>query len=300
MIRLMKKTGWIIVNGNLITDKFIDYAKMIQAAALKRHIDISIMKNNDILLDLSDKQPLHLHKQTYTLPDFAFFIDKDIYLAQYLEQLGIPVFNSSSTIEMSDDKIQTYQRLTSLDIPIPHTIIAPKIYTKGVLSDDYLQSIIHKLGIPLVVKEAFGSFGEQVYLVNNVEELKELTNNLQGKPFLFQSYISSSHGRDIRLQVVGNEVIAGMERNNNQDFRANITNGGDMKPFTPDQKAINIAVDAAQAINADFAGVDLLFGPENSYFVCEINANAHIRNLTECTGVNIADKMITYIERKIR
>lgn len=295
----MKKTGWIIVNGNLITDKFIDYAKMIQVAALKRHMNIIIIKNNDLILDLSDKQPLGLHKQ-YTLPDFVFFIDKDIYLAKYLEQLGIPVFNSSSTIEMSDDKIQTYQKLSYLGIPIPNTIIAPKIYTTGILSDDYLQSIIHKLGIPLVVKEAFGSFGEQVYLVHDFEGLKELTNKLQGKPFLFQTYISSSHGRDIRLQVVGNKVIAGMERNNNQDFRANITNGGNMNPFKPDQKAIKIAIAAARAINADFAGVDLLFGPEESYLVCEINANAHIRNLTESTGVNIADEMMAYIERKLK
>lgn len=300
MIHLMKKTGWIIVNGNLITDKFIDYAKMIQAAAQKQHMDISIIKNNNLILDLSDKQPLGLHNQTYTLPDFVFFIDKDIYLAKYLEQLGIPVFNNSSTIEMSDDKIQTYQKLSDTGIPIPHTIIAPKIYTTGILSDDYLQSIIHKLGIPLVVKEAFGSFGEQVYLVHDFEELKELTNQLQGKPFLFQTFISSSHGRDIRLQVVGDKVIAAMERNNNQDFRANITNGGNMKPFNPDPKSINIAIAAARAINADFAGVDLLFGPDDSYLVCEINANAHIRNLTECTGVNIADEMITYIERKIK
>ncbi|MFS0751302.1 RimK family alpha-L-glutamate ligase [Oceanobacillus sp. 1P07AA] len=296
----MKKTGWIIVNGNLTTNKFIDYAEMIQSAAQKRHMDVSIIKNNEILLDLSDRHPLGLHRQTYTLPDFVFFIDKDIYLAKYLEQLGIPVFNSSATIEMSDDKIQTYQKLTDIGIPIPHTIIAPKIYSTGILSDDYLQSIIHKLGLPLIVKEAFGSFGEQVYLVHEFKELKKLTNQLQGKPYLFQSYISSSHGRDLRLQVVGDKIIAGMERNNDQDFRANITNGGNMKPFTPDQKATNIAIAAAQAINADFAGVDLLFGQEDSYLVCEINANAHIRNLTECTSVDIADEMITYIEGKIR
>ncbi len=60
------------------------------------------------------------------LPDFAFFIDKDIYLARQLERLGVRVFNSSKAIEISDDKIYTYQMLEKQQLPIPNTIIAPK------------------------------------------------------------------------------------------------------------------------------------------------------------------------------
>src|SRR5699024_8000429 len=83
---------------------------------------------------------------------------------------------------------------------------------------NFLDSAIQQLGMPLIVKEAFGSFGEQVYLANNLSELKELVFHHSDQPLMLQQFISTSYGRDVRIQVVGNQVIAAMERRAQNDF----------------------------------------------------------------------------------
>ena|SRR5690625_98715 len=289
-VNLMK--CWIIYNTFLKSDKFIDYAQMIQEAAQYMGHEAIIYKNSDIL-NLITSPPESLKEK----PDYVVFTDKDIYLAQYLEAQGILVYNSSQTIETSDDKIKTYQQLAHAGVPVPETIIIPKTYGNFVhLEDEFFDSAIQQLGMPLIVKEAFGSFGEQVYLANNLSELKELVFHHSDQPLMLQQFISTSYGRDVRIQVVGNQVIAAMERRAQNDFRANVTTGAQMLAYNPSADEINIAVKASQAIGAQFSGVDLLFGPNDTPIVCEVNANAHIRNLLLATGVNAAYEMIRHIE----
>lgn len=293
----MKRTGWIIYNGNLPGNKFLDFAEMIQTAARTLNSKAEIIKNND-LLSLLTTSSLGLLSET-SLPDYVVFTDKDIYLAKQLEYLGVPVFNQAKAIAVSDDKIATYQKLSKLQLPIPKTIIAPKIFHTGSLDEGIINKAIKELGFPLVMKEAFGSFGEQVYLVKNKQELDKKLQLIGNKPFVFQEFVHTSYGVDIRLQVVGDKVVAGMKRRSADDFRANITAGGRMEAYTPSQEEEELAVKAAKAIDADFAGVDLLNGDRNQPIVCEINSNAHIRNLYECTGINAADYMMEYILNKL-
>ncbi|WP_010651050.1 ATP-grasp domain-containing protein [Oceanobacillus massiliensis] len=291
----MNKKGWVIYNGNLAGNKFLDYAEMIQAAASAKNLEITIMKNNE-LLSLLSKDILEIVSfAERELPDFAVFADKDIYLAKQLELVGVKVFNSAEAIEISDDKIATYQHLAVSRLPIPRTIIAPKVFYSGQLEETLLDKVIREIRLPMIIKEAYGSFGEQVYLLHSKEAIHKKMEEIQGKAYLFQEFVPESYGRDLRLQVVGSKVVAAMERNNRNDFRANVTAGGSMSSYTPSQSESDLAVAAASAIKADFAGVDLLIGPDNTRIVCEVNSNAHIRNLLECTGVNAADYIIDYI-----
>ena len=59
----------------------------------------------------------------------------------------------------------------------------------------------------MVIKECFGSFGWQVYLAKDREEALRYTKKLAGTPFLYQKFIAASAGVDVRLQVVGTEVV---------------------------------------------------------------------------------------------
>ncbi len=292
----MKTTGWIIYNGNLPGNKFLDYAEMLQAAANKLQSNAHLFKNNELMsvLSTSTLDLLSIDKK----PDYVVFTDKDIYLARQLEYLNIPVFNSAHAIATSDDKIATYQELARKKLPIPKTIIAPKIFIEGSFPDFLIDQTIKELGLPLVIKEAFGSFGEQVYLVHTREELVEIIQTIGNKPFVFQEFISTSYGVDIRLQVVGNEVVAGMQRKSLDDFRANITAGGTMQPYEATQEEKKIAIEATKAIGANFAGVDLLFGKDGP-LICEVNSNAHIRNLLDCTKINAADFIMSFIMKQL-
>lgn len=295
----MKPTGWIIYNGNLQSEKFRDFANMLHIAAALKDCQTQIYKNNELLALIGFKEQQLLPKRN--LPDFVLFTDKDIYLAKQLELLGIRVFNRAKAIELSDDKIASYQALAVNNLPIPKTIVAPKAYVKNQDTDFYqLDQIIASLGLPMIVKEAFGSFGEQVYLIQTKEQLEEKVNTLQGKPFMFQQFIASSYGEDLRLHVVGDQVVAAMKRKAKNDFRANITAGGTMEHYIPTSKEAEIAIAATKAIGADFAGVDLLIGENKEPIICEINSNAHIRNMLDCTGVNVADYIVDYVMQKLR
>src|SRR5699024_673492 len=151
----------------------------------------------------------------------------------YLEAQGILVYNSSQTIETSDDKIKTYQQLAHAGVPVPQTIIIPKTYGNFVhWEDEFFDSAFQQLGMPFIVKEAFGSFSEHVYLANHLAELKELVFNDGDHALMLQQFISTSNGLHVRIQVVGNQVIAASERRAQNAFRANVPSGAQVLAYS--------------------------------------------------------------------
>ena len=216
-----------------------------------------------------------------------------------MESNGIRLFNNSRAINLCDNKILMYQELSKNGVTIPRTFIAPKTfeglnYSKRV----FLNSVIKEIGWPIIIKEAYGSFGEQVYLANNFEETNKIIDCIGYKDFLIQEFITSSKGRDIRINVVGDQAVASMLRENKNDFRSNISNGGNGTNYSPKQEYIDLAVKAKQALGLDFAGVDVLFG-ENGPIICEINSNPQFASTLKATGINLADEIVEYILRQL-
>ena len=286
--------GLLIVNEFLNTTKFSEHTNWLLSAAVKHNIEMTVMTNAECLVILSSKRRQSFGAER---PDFILFWDKDILLARHLELLGFKVYNSAQAIEDCDNKARTHLILTQQKIAMPKTILSPMTYQNiGYTNHKFLREVEEELGFPMVVKECFGSFGAQVYLVENSEQLDDLVSKLAGIPMLFQEFIATSAGKDIRLQVVGGEVVASMYRYSvNGDFRANITNGGKMKPYQPSEQEIQIALRCCEILNLTFAGVDLLFGFQQA-IVCEVNSNAHFKNIYDCTGVDTADKIIEFIQ----
>jgi len=286
------KSCWIIYNGSLTSDKFKDQAELMREAAERADVHVELKKNYEVLMDLTTELEIR--------PDFVVFLDKDILLANFLKNSGIPVFNDPDVIETCDNKAIQYLELSKQGIAMPETIIAPKVYPNFTIKDSgYYEQVLERLGLPMVIKEGHGSFGMKVYLIETEEQFYEKTDELRGIDYVFQEFIATSRGRDIRVNIVGDEIVAAMHRQSETDFRANITNGGvaTVIELTDQQKAL--AIQAAHAVGAEFAGVDLLFGDNEEPLVCEVNAAAHIRNIYNVTGINVADAMIAYILRKL-
>lgn len=279
-------TGVLIVNGFLRTEKFRELEELFLEAASRLSVNLSVRTNAQLLAGF--------HKR----PDFVLFWDKDILLAKSIENEGIPVYNSARCIALCDDKRKMHLVLKQHGIPTPDTILAPMTYPGiGFTDFSFLDDVEKKLPYPFIVKEGYGSFGAQVYLVEDRESLETLLTEKKADGFLFQRFVENSMGRDIRLQVVGNRVIGAMYRYSRTDFRANLTAGGEMKPYAPTEEEIALAIRASTAVEADFSGVDLLFG-EDGPLVCEVNSNAHFKNLLQCTGVNTAYEILNYIKEK--
>ncbi|MBB5180723.1 ribosomal protein S6--L-glutamate ligase/gamma-F420-2:alpha-L-glutamate ligase [Planomicrobium koreense] len=280
-------TCWVIYNGSLISDKFADQARLVADAAQRAGVEAKAVKNYEVLMDLSAEA---------VLPDFAVLLDKDILLGHFLQSRGVPVYNDPAVIGLCDNKATQYIRLAEVGLPMPKTIVAPKVYPNfSILESGYFERVIAELGLPMVIKEGHGSFGMKVYLIENETEFYEKVESLRGVDFVFQEFIASSRGRDIRVNIVGGKIVAAMQRHSETDFRANITNGGQASLIDLSEAQETVALQAAEAVGAEFAGVDLLFGENGLPLVCEVNAAAHIRNILEVTGINVADAMIAYI-----
>ncbi len=304
----MSKTAWLVVNEFLYSDKFNEIHEWLMQAAEKQDIRLLLKTNAQLLIDLqtkdNDKYPKlrSFHEKIRSEdPSFILFWDKDTRLASHLEELGYPVFNSSAAIAACDDKSLTHLALMRAGIPMPRTILAPMTFPNiGYTNYNFLTEVSARLGFPLVVKECFGSFGQQVYLAKDADELKALMDRIGPKPMLFQEFISSSAGRDVRLQVVGGKVIAAMYRYSDQgDFRANLTIGGKMQAYEPSYAQCELAVRCCELLDLDYGGVDLLFGEKGETLVCEVNSNAHFKNIYDCTGVNAADAILAHVLGKL-
>ncbi|MBR5250784.1 MAG: RimK family alpha-L-glutamate ligase [Clostridia bacterium] len=287
-----KKHGWIIINNlHTTSPKFVDTVNAFNRACEQNGVLLEVKTNFDFVNVLDGN---------FIRPDFVLFWDKDIRLAKELEALGIRVFNNATAIDECNDKYVTYLKLLNSDIPMPKTIIAPMVYyPQEWQNTNFIIDVEKSLKYPIVAKECFGSFGKQVFLCNNRQELIEVINNFAKRPFLLQEFIQTSVGKDLRLQVVGNKVVATMMRYNENDFRANVTNGGKMLNYQPNTAQIDMALKACKLLSLDFGGVDILFGKDDTPVLCEINSNAHFINLSNCTGVDVADCIVKYVLEEI-
>ena len=292
----MIRRGLLIVNSFLRSAKYSELTAFLMAAAQKRDITLECADNASLLFDCVRGEPL------FRMPnaDFGIFWDKDVQLGYMLEQRGLRLFNSARSIALCDNKAYTHLALSRSGIAMPKTVCAPMSF-KGVgyPDDAFLDEVASYLRYPYIIKECCGSFGRQVYFIHSRADAEALLHGLAGTPLLFQEFVRSSIGRDLRINVVGGEVRAAMMRVNENDFRANITNGGRASAYTPNEAQRRMALDACAILGLDFAGVDLLFGKDDLPILCEVNSNAHFKSIYDCTGVDLADALLSHIEREV-
>ena len=286
-------TGWLITNGFLQSDKFSGLYALLSAAAKGEGIEL-VSKSSAELSCALDEDLFRNGK-----PDFVLFWDKDYYLAKRLEGAGIRLFNNAEGIRICDDKALT-ALFAQGKLPMPKTVIAPKTFDGvGYSNREFLDMASKKLGFPMVVKEAFGSFGAQVYLAEDRAQLDNIVDSLGAKPFIMQEFIAESRGRDVRINVVGGKVFCAILRENPNDFRSNITGGGVAKEYQPTQAQAQLAVEICRLFNLDFAGVDVLFGKDGQPLMCEVNSNPHFKSTYDCTGKDMSVEIMRHIKGQL-
>ena len=281
--------GYLITNAFMRGGSFESMRNLFMEAARAAGVTLISRTNADFIRGIPQGEA-----------DFALVYDKDIRLAKRLEAQGIRVFNSADAIAVCDDKTLTHLALENAHLPQPEFILCPHTFP-GVGYGDmaFVQEAGDALGFPMVIKEGCGSFGQQVYLAHNIIEAKEIISRIGAAPIVLRQFIKECAGRDERLFVVGEKVIAAIVRENRSgDFRANIENGGYPVAYTPTKEECDLAVAACRALKLDFAGVDILPAKDGP-LLCEVNSNAHFAGLKQVTGVNPAEHIISYIRRSV-
>lgn len=211
---------------------------------------------------------------------------------RHLETMGIYTVNASIAIARSRDKFRSLQLLARKGIPMPLTGFAQ--------SPDSTDDLIRMVGgAPLVIKLLEGTQGKGVILADShqsavsiINAFKEMHANI-----LVQEYIQESRGSDIRCFVIGDKVVAAIKRQaKDGEFRANVHQGGKALKVKLSSQERTIAIAAAKTMGLKVAGVDLVrsnHGP----LVLEINSSPGLEGIEHTTQINIAGKIINYIEK---
>ena len=314
------KQGWLIVNEYLDTEKFLEIRKLFLSGAEKKNVKLTVYTNADFAVDLSGAV-VKSRAFDEGEPEFIIFYDKDITLAAALEKMGYRLYNSADAIDVCDSKVKTAMRISEYNlncrgdeakILMPKTYKVPFTYEnigiKDSYSFDFLEYVEKDLceagegalsgAYPMVIKESNSSFGMGVHLAGSREEAVKLICEYGNKECIIQEYLSYSSGRDYRLQMVSDKCVCAMMRSNENDFRANITNGGKMSEYKPTDEDLSLARNVMKCLKLDFAGIDIMHDKSGRAVFLEANSNAHFKNIYDLTGINTAEKMIEYIVAK--
>jgi len=211
------------------------------------------------------------------------------------EMMGTFPLNESVAVNRSRDKLRSMQLMARKGIGLPVTGFAH--------SPDDIPDLIRMVGgAPLVIKLLEGTQGIGVVLAETRKAAESVIEAFMGLKanIMVQEYIKEAGGADIRCFVVGDKVVAAMKRQAQEgEFRSNLHRGGSASliRITPEERAT--AVRAARTMGLNVAGVDILrsnHGP----VVMEVNSSPGIQGIEEATGIDVAAKIMIFIEKNAR
>lgn len=291
----MRNKGLVVVNAYEVFGSVAHMVERLREEFSPYGITLDVKNTSELKLAINKDETVSTSPLPY---DFAIFLDKDPYVSILLEKAGLRLFNNAKAIASCDDKVKTFLDLLGSGVSIPKTIPGPLRYSeKENLS--FLEDV-ESLGYPIVVKENYGSLGKKVYLAKNREELIALEEQISFLPRLYQEFIESSSGVDLRVIVIGGKAVAAMKRRSlNGDFRSNIALGGVGEIAHPSPIFLETAERVASHLGLDYCGVDLLKGPHGEPILCEVNSNAFIQGIEKVTGINVAGAYASYIYKEV-
>ncbi len=208
------------------------------------------------------------------------------------EMCGSYPLNESAAVTRARDKLRSLQLLARDGIDMPVTGFAS--------SPDDTQDLIAMVGgAPLVVKLVEGTQGIGVVLAETRQAAESVIDAFRGlnAHILVQEFIQEARGRDVRCLVIGDRVVAAIERQAKEgDFRSNLHRGGTACKVDISEQEREMAVKAAAVLGLDVAGVDILRSKRGP-LVMEVNASPGLEGIETTSGLDIAGMMIDHIER---
>jgi len=233
-----------------------------------------------------------LERQDVVIPRIgASITDYGTAVIRQFEMMDTYSLVGSIPLGRSRSKLRALQLLSRKGLGMPVTGFAHDVHNT--------RELIKLVGgAPLVVKLLEGTQGRGVVLAETIKAAESVIDAFTElkADFLVQEYIKEAGGSDVRCFVIGRKVVAAMERTSAPgEFRSNLHRGGTAKQtkLTPAER--RTAIKAAQTMGLNVAGVDILRS-ERGPLVMEVNSSPGLRGIEESTGINVARKIIQFVE----
>ena len=292
--------GWMLVKPKF--QESYETQRLLEEFG-NHNIEVKLIDPNeiDIFVNKENKQSILVNGEPSDAPRFVFprtgsgttyYIKAVI---RHFERMGVPVINSSDAIDNVKDKLYTHQILAQSNLDIPKTMLLR--YPIDI-------SFVEKnIGFPVIVKKISGSYGRGVFLCENKKQLNQLVTmaELTKKSYdiIIQEFVKDTWGKDLRVFVVNNKVVGCMMRQStDDDFRANLSRGGEGFPYEVNEQIEWLSSESSKALKLDIAGVDLLF-QNGGYKICEVNSNPGFEGMENFTKKNIAGEIVSFIKLKL-
>jgi [lysine-biosynthesis-protein LysW]--L-2-aminoadipate ligase len=265
--------------------------KLIFAAVEAAGVELVKIFDKDLILDIDHPR----------FPRVDLVLDRGLvhsraeYTLRFLDGMGVPTVNSYRATITCDNKFLTSTALREARVPSLHTVIA---YTPASALE-----AIERMGYPVVLKPAVGSWGRLLAKINDrdaaeaILEHKEVLGSYHHSIFYIQEYVPK-RGGDIRAFVVGDRVIGASYRSS-EHWITNVARGATTSPCHVTSEMEEIALRAAQAVGGEILGVDLV-ETEDGLKVIEINTGAEFKGLIEATGVDVPAAIVSYLQERAR
>ncbi|HEY1038529.1 MAG TPA: 30S ribosomal protein S6--L-glutamate ligase [Bacteroidia bacterium] len=213
-------------------------------------------------------------------------------VVRQFEMMKIFTAVESQALVRSRDKLRSLQILARAGIGMPKTAFANQ--TKDI------ENLVASVGgAPCIVKLLEGTQGIGVILA---ESKKVATSVIEAflkldAAMLVQEFIGEAKGADIRAFVIDGQVVGAMKRQaKDGEFRSNLHRGGSAEVIQLSAEERATAIKAAKKLGLGIAGVDMLQSARGP-LVMEVNSSPGLEGIQKATGIDIAGKIIEYVER---
>lgn len=256
-----------------------------------RGIEINLVYHEELEFGvLGGKYYISYLGNSMNLPAFAICRTIFPLLSKHLEFMGVPVFNNAKVAEICNDKAMTYQYAAQTGIPIIDTWF---------VRNNELKDYIKRIAMPTVVKAVDGHGGSQVFLLeetdgNKPEMIEEILSKIKGSDLVLQP-LTGKKNSDLRVYVIGKEIIAAVMRTAITGFRSNYSLGGQVQLYelSEDEK---ITVDKIiNLFEFGLVGIDFLIGDHGELIFNEIEDVVGARMLYSCSDINLVGLYLDYI-----
>ena len=287
------KIALLARNPNLYTHR-----RICEAARARGH-EIEVINTLRVSINITSQRPA-LYYRKRQLEGFDAVIPRigasvtfyGLAVLRQFEVMGIYPLNESVAIGRSRDKLRCLQLLARRGIGLPVTA-----FTHDPRQAEDVIDLVG--GSPVIIKLLESTQGIGVVLGDTIKSAKSVIEAFQGANvnILVQEFIKEADGADIRALVIGDKVVAAMQRQGAPgEFRSNLHRGGagTAVKISPEERAT--AVKAANTLGLNVCGVDMLRSKRGP-LVVELNSSPGIEGLEKASGVDVADPMIEFLER---
>jgi ribosomal protein S6--L-glutamate ligase len=216
-------------------------------------------------------------------------------VVNHFAMMGVPTLNDAAGIAASRNKMRALQMLAARGVPVPPTVMAAS-------ASDLREMVKLVGGLPVLIKLLTPSERPGVMVCESLQSMEAAMEAVlsMGHNLLVQRYVRRKHERDLRALVVGEQVIAWVERRPRPGrLLHTLARGASLKAVRVPAALDALAVKAARVVGLDVAAVDLLEAGSGP-MVFDVNSSPGLKGLEAATGKDLALPIVGRAEELVR